>query len=287
MKREDLMRKGIMCIASVLLAVVAIAVSAPAADLEVYQNLSPGQPPVDVAVSRNGKWVYVLSESGTIFVYTPAGELKDQVVLESKADRIEAGLRDDLVYVSSRSDGSVKMVRIDLVQEIPIAGAPFKGPADAPVTIVVFTDFQCPYCARATEVLDQMVAAYPKRVKLVFKNFPLRSHAYARQAAAAALAADRHGKFWPFHDRLFAAYNRITPEKIKEIAESLGFSEPEFSREAADPAIAARIQQDLLDGRNAGVRGTPTIFINGRLLQDRSPEGFKSAIARELKRIAS
>ncbi len=281
------MRKRMIWIASVCLAAAIFAASATASDWEVYQNLSPGQSPVDVAVSRNGKWVYVLSDSGTLFVYSPTGQLKDQLALGAGVDRIEAGLRDDLLYVSSRSQGTVEMIRIELVHDIPISGAPFKGPADAPVTIVVFTDFQCPYCAKASGVLEQVVQTHPKTVKLVFKNFPLRSHAYALQAAAAALAAGRHGKFWAFHDRLFAEYNQITPEKIKEIAESLGFSEPDFSREAADPQIAARIQQDVADGRNAGVMGTPTIFVNGRLLQDRSPEGFEAAIARELKRSGS
>ncbi|MGD8369043.1 MAG: thioredoxin domain-containing protein [Desulfobacterales bacterium] len=281
------MRKAMVLMASVFLVTAALAGTVAAADLEVFQNLSPGQPPLDVAVSRNGKWVYVLSDSGTIFVYAPTGELKDQVAVGAGADRIAAGLRDDLLYVSNHSDGTVKMVRIDLVHDIPIAGAPFKGPADAPVTIVVFTDFQCPYCAKASEQLDQVAESHPKTVKLVYKNFPLRNHAYAFQAAAAALAADRHGKFWAFHDRLFAEYNRINPDKIREIAKSLGFSEPEFSREAADPKIAERIQQDVIDGRNAGVMGTPTIFVNGRLLQDRSPDGFEAAIARELKRAGS
>ena len=267
-----------------MVAVFVLAASALAADWTLFQNLSPGEPPVDVTVSRSGQWVYVLTDSGTIFVYSPGGELKDRVNVGPGVDRIEAGLRDDLVYVSSRDEGTVKMLRIELIHDIPISGAPFKGPADAPVTIVVFTDFECPYCAKAAQLLDEVVAAHPKSVKLVFKNYPLRSHASARQAAAAALAADRHGKFWAFHDRLFAEYDRLSPKKILQIAVSLGFQEEEFVQEMAAPEINARIQKDLNDGRDVGVRGTPSIFINGRLLQERSMEGIEAVISRELSR---
>jgi len=280
------MRKKMVLIATVA-AFFSTALFTAAADLQLFQNLSPGQPPVDVAVSKNGKWIYVLSTEGKVFIYTPAGQLKDEVDVGAGVDRIEAGLRDDLLYLSSRSDGTVKMVRIELVHDIPISGSPAKGPEDAPVTLVVFTDFQCPYCARAANLLEQVLAANPQSVKLVFKNFPLRGHAYARQAAAAALAAAPHGKFWAFHDRLFAEYNRITPEKIREIALSLGLPEKEFTRQAAAPKIEAKIRQDIEEGREAGVTGTPTIFINGRLLQERSLSGFNEAVARELARSGS
>jgi predicted DsbA family dithiol-disulfide isomerase len=284
-KSEDSMRIKVFFLT--LVAVFSLAASASAADWTLFQNLAPGEPPVDVAVSRDGQWIYVLSDSGTVFIYSPGGELKDRVNVGPGVDRIEAGLRDDLVYVSNRKDGTVKMLRIEMVHDIPISGAPFKGPAGAPVTIVVFTDFECPYCAKAAQLLEEVVAAHPKSVKLVFKAFPLRSHANAQQAAAAALAADRHGKFWEFHDRLFADFNRLSPQKIREIAVSLGFQEEEFVKEMAAPEILARIQQDLNDGREAGVRGTPSIFVNGRLLRERSISGMEAAIARELSRDGS
>ncbi len=271
-------------LAALAAAILFFAASAPAAELKLFESFSPDQPPVDVAVSRTGKWVYVLSESGTISVYTPAGEFIDKVSVGAGVDRIAAGLRDDLLYVSSKKDGTVRMVEVELVHDIPIADAPYRGPADAPVTIVVFTDFQCPYCAKAAERLDEVLSAHPKTVKLVYKCFPLRIHRYARQAAAAALAAARHGKFWEFHDRLFAEYKEITPKKIMEIAASLGFPKKKFAQEMEDPKIAAHILKDRQDGRRAGVMGTPTIFINGRLLRQGTMEAINEAIARELAR---
>ena len=134
-------------------------------------------------------------------------------------------------------------------------------------------------------VLGQVLEKYPKDVKVVFKNFPLRSHRYAVEAAAAALAAGSQGKFWEFHDRLFENYNRLNDQKIREIALLLNLDEAEFNTKMRDPEIQQRIRQDILDGRQAGVNSTPTVFINGRLLRNRSFAGFQAAIDKELQRI--
>ncbi len=130
-----------------------------------------------------------------------------------------------------------------------------------------------------------MLAKYPKEVKLVFKNFPLRNHKFARKAAMAVLAAEDKGKFWQFHDLLFKNVSKINDKKIKEIALELGFDEKEFEQAMKAPAILTQINQDLRDGKKAGVRGTPTIFINGRRLNKRSLQGFSAVIDKELKKI--
>ena len=128
-----------------------------------------------------------------------------------------------------------------------------------------------------------MLEQYPKDVKLVFKSFPLeRIHKSAKQAAIAAQAANQQGKFWEFHAELFNNYNKLSDEKIDEIAQSLGLDMAQFKQDLANPALAAMVQRDLKDGVDAGVRGTPTIFVNGRLLQQRSLPGFKQVIDEEL-----
>jgi protein-disulfide isomerase len=123
---------------------------------------------------------------------------------------------------------------------------------------------------------------YPKVVKLAIKNFPLPNHKFARQAAVAALAADRQGKFWEFHDELYKNYSRLSEEKIQEIAQQLGLDTAKLDRDMKAPEINAIVENDLREGKNAGVRGIPTIFINGRLLRDRSFPGFQAAIEKEL-----
>lgn len=123
------------------------------------------------------------------------------------------------------------------------------------------------------------------KVKLVFKNFPLRRHKYATKAAMAALAADKYGKFWTFHDRLFLEHDKLSDQKIREIARNLGFNSDEFKKMMTDPKILAKIQRDVLEGRQAGVTGTPTVFVNGRRLRDYSLNGLQMLIDKELEKM--
>jgi protein-disulfide isomerase len=134
-------------------------------------------------------------------------------------------------------------------------------------------------------VLEQVLENNRQHVKLVFKNFPLNNHKFAMKAASAAIAAESRGKFWEFHDLLFKDYNRINDESIRTIALGLGFDVKEFENRMLAPAIRARIRQDMRDGSQAGVRGTPTIFINGKLLGNRTLQGFQMAVDKELKKL--
>lgn len=127
-----------------------------------------------------------------------------------------------------------------------------------------------------------MLEQYPNEAKLVFKNFPLRNHKFATKAATAALAAESQGKFWEFHDLLFKDYNKLNDKKVAEIAGKLELNQKEFDEKMKDPQIGIKIQQDMKEGVEAGVRGTPTIFINGRLLKNRSLSGFRAIIDKEL-----
>jgi protein-disulfide isomerase len=133
-------------------------------------------------------------------------------------------------------------------------------------------------------LLEQVLENNPENVKIVFKNFPLRRHKYATKAAMAALAADGQGKFWQFHDRLFKNYKQLSDQKIKDIARDLGFDIEKFEKQMKDPGILAQIRQDMLNGNQAGVRGTPTVFIGGRLLRNWSPKEFQMLIDKELGR---
>jgi protein-disulfide isomerase len=119
-------------------------------------------------------------------------------------------------------------------------------------------------------------------VKLAIKNFPLPNHKFARQAAVAALAANRQGKFWQFHDELYKNYASLNEEKIQEIAQQVGLDTAKLNQDMQAPEIGAIVESDLREGREFGVRGIPTVFVNGRLLRDRSFAGFQAAIEKEL-----
>ena len=118
-------------------------------------------------------------------------------------------------------------------------------------------------------------------VKIVFKNFPLRNHKFARPAAIAALAANKQDKFWELHDQLYKNYNRLNDQKIRELAQQVGLNMEEFDQDMKDPELMAIVGRDFQEGARAGVRGIPTIFVNGRLLRNRSFQGFQAAIEKE------
>ena len=132
--------------------------------------------------------------------------------------------------------------------------------------------------------LEQLLEKYPADLRVVFKNFPIRSHKFAVKAAMAALAAGRQDKFWEFHDELFKNYNRINDQKIQEISEQLGLDQIKFVEHQKNPAVTALIRQDYEEGIRLGVRGTPTVFINGKKMKNRSMKNMEAVIEEELKK---
>jgi protein-disulfide isomerase len=129
-----------------------------------------------------------------------------------------------------------------------------------------------------------LLEKYPREVKLVHKNYPLRNHKFALKAAKAALAADRQGKFWAFHEKLMHNYESLNDAEVLEIATGLGLDLEQFEKDIRDPAIQRLILRDMNEGRQAGVRGIPAVFINGKFLKSRTPQGFQEMIRSELEK---
>jgi protein-disulfide isomerase len=132
-----------------------------------------------------------------------------------------------------------------------------------------------------------LLGKYPQDVKLVHKNYPLRNHSFAVNAAKAALAADRQGKFWEFHDELMKNQKDLNDAKVMEIATALGLDLEPFKKDIQDPAIQRLILRDMNEGRQAKVRGIPAVYINGKFLKSRSPQGFDEMIQSELDKHTS
>ena len=170
--------------------------------------------------------------------------------------------------------------------DVGVGGAPFLGPAAAPVTIVEFSDFQCPFCKQVVPTLTQVLSRYGEKVKLVFRDFPIDSlHPQARKAAEAARCAQDQGKFWDYHDALFANASKLGPEQLKTYAQQVGLDLPSFERCLASGTHAAAVQKSVDEGMRLGVTGTPAFFINGELVSGAQPvESFARVIERELAR---
>jgi protein-disulfide isomerase len=167
---------------------------------------------------------------------------------------------------------------------IPTTGSPVTGAPDARITLVEFSDFQCPYCAKAVTQLDAVLKAYPKQLKLIFKQFPLDSHPQASISAAAALAAHQQGKFWEMHYALFANRERLSRKTILDLATGLGLDMKRFTADLDSPQTKKAVARDMDDGDRIGVDSTPTVFIDGqRYNGSLAFDAVKPVIEAELK----
>jgi len=170
--------------------------------------------------------------------------------------------------------------------QLSLAGEPFKGSEKAPVTIVKFEDFQCPFCNQVQPTFNELVSRYDGKVRLVHKDFPLESlHPQARQAAEAARCAYEQGKFWEYHDKLYANSPKASADDLKNYAKEVGLNVDSFDRCLVSGKYKAVVQQDLKEGTQLGLSGTPTFFINGREISGNQPlTAFEAMIDEELAR---
>jgi protein-disulfide isomerase len=158
-------------------------------------------------------------------------------------------------------------------------GHPSRGPANAPVTIVEFSDFQCPFCGRETPVLKQLEDAYPGKIRRIFRQFPIASiHSKAQKAAEASLCANEQGKFWEMHDTLFEQPLALELTDIYKKADGLRLNKDSFKNCLESSRYAAAVEHDLQEGIQAGVTGTPAVFINGRMVNGARPYADLSSI---------
>ena len=162
--------------------------------------------------------------------------------------------------------------------------APVKGSRSAKVTVVIFSDFQCPFCSRAVPTLKQVEDTYKDKVRLVFKQMPLPFHDKAPLAAEAALAANEQGKFWEYHDKLFANQQALDRPALEKYAEEVGLNVAKFKAGLDSGKWKQQVADDSKLGASVGATGTPTFFINGKILVGAQPfDKFKEMIDQELK----
>ncbi|HLK92219.1 MAG TPA: thioredoxin domain-containing protein [Polyangia bacterium] len=168
--------------------------------------------------------------------------------------------------------------------DVKVGDAPVKGPASAPVTLVAWSDFQCPFCSRAVPTVRQLESDYKGKIRIAFKQFPLPFHDKAHLAAEAALAANEQGKFWQMHDKLFANQQALDRASLEKYAQELGLDMTKFKAALDSGKFKDKVDAEDKEGAAFGVTGTPTFFINGTRLVGAQPlEAFKAAIDKELK----
>jgi protein-disulfide isomerase len=170
--------------------------------------------------------------------------------------------------------------------KIEIGSSPVKGKKDAPITVVEFSDFQCPFCKRGMTVMDDLLKEYPNDVKIVFKNLPLPFHPEAKPAAAAALAAGAQGKYWEYHDLLFNNQDSLSTETYIKLAGDLKLDVEKFKTDMKSEKFEKQIADDMAIATQLGVRGTPGFFVNGVQVRGARPlPYFKNLVDRWKKEL--
>jgi protein-disulfide isomerase len=167
---------------------------------------------------------------------------------------------------------------------VSAGNSPAKGPANAPIELIEFADFQCPFCLQASPTVTRVLETYGDRIRFVYRNYPLANHPQARPAAEAAQCANEQGQFWPYHDRLFGEPGKLSDADLKQAAATLGLDAAKFNTCVDQHKYRAVVDTDAQAGTDAGVTGTPAFFINGRLLSGAQPfDAFKQVIDEELE----
>ena len=234
-------------------------------------NAAPAaKPAVDKAFQANMD-AYLSSEDNVKTI----GDALERYFTKKRQEQQEAAMKAEQQKMEDQFKNPAK---------IEIGKSPVKGNASAKITIIEFSDFQCPFCQRGAAVIEQVMEAYPKDVKLAFKNYPLPFHDKAKGAAMAAYAAQQQGKFWEMHDLLFKNQGDLSEESYLKYAGELKLNMDKFKADMKDPAAAKMIDDDMELGSKNGVNGTPAFFINGVLVSGAQPlPAFKAVIDRLLK----
>jgi protein-disulfide isomerase len=208
-------------------------------------------------------------------------QLRKALQREAKAQRARE-LFDEL---KRRGGYKVVLTPPDRPRKMIDATGPSRGPTSAKVTVVEFADFQCPYCAKASETVKKVAAEYADAVRVVFRHFPLPNHPNAPKAAEASACANEQGKFWEYHDHLFANMRELDETSLKAHAVTLGLEVKPFVDCLESGRMKELVERDRKTGENLGVNGTPAFFINGLPLSGAQPEeAFRRVIERELGR---
>lgn len=209
----------------------------------------------------------------------PLAEVKPDLTVMLQEHEVQLATHE---YAKGLEKGAT--IKIGLVEPAPptysvdVAGRPSVGPATAPVTIVIFSDFQCPKCAATHAALANLVKTYAGKVRVVARNFPLEQHEFAYTAAVASEAAFEQGKYWEYADLLFANQSNLSAARLKELATQAGLDRAKFDAALDSPRFADLVDRDLTDGTRVGVGSTPAVFVNGRPVAGDTADQLRAAV---------
>jgi protein-disulfide isomerase len=212
-------------------------------------------------------------------------QYKDKIIAYMRAMK-KNDERDNLIAKLSKDNKvDIYFSKPSLKVDVDLGSGPVYGDRNGKVKVVVFSDFQCPFCSRGANVVTEIKKKYGKKVAVSFRHYPLPMHPQAKPASEAAMCVFEQNadKFWPYHDKLFAAQDKLDNENLKKLAKDVGVNVDQFTKCVDSHKFADAVQKDLDYGTKLGVRSTPTFFVNGKLIQGAQPfEVFKEAIDEDM-----
>jgi len=212
-------------------------------------------------------------------------QIKERIISYLQSMKKQDLIQSHLAKLTKNTPVEVYFSKPKMMVNVEAGNAPFFGKANAPVTIVEFSDFQCPFCARGAETVNELKKKYGGKIKVAFRHFPLPMHKEARPAAEASLCVNEQGtdKFWKFHDIVFKNADKLDPANLEKFAKDAGADTAKFKECVQAKKYADAVQKDMEYGEKIGVKSTPTFFINGQLLSGAVPiETFSEIIDEEL-----
>lgn len=254
-------------------------------------STSRGSGEIPFLVSGDGRYVIIGEVTDTTkFEESPLEGIKQgQVVVNGRPQSLLMSDDGKYVIAGDLMDSTVNPLQA-IVDRISLDNVPMKGNRDAEVTVVEYSDFQCPFCRRASEMIPKLLKEYGDKINLVYKQFPLPSHNWAMPASVASVCAYRQGndEFWEFHDLVFENQKEInlenSSEKFSTYAKEIGLDTEKFKACLDSNEVKAKVRQETDEARSVGVNSTPSFFVNGMLVRGADYSGLKSAIESALAR---
>ncbi len=285
------MKKNVLLLCGLVAVLLIVSPVQAKTEWEFDREIELDVKPIDTAVSADGSAVYILTKKNffspeySIIVFSLLeNTILDTIPLDKKFTGIGVAPRSNALLLTSSSDKNITIIKLSETTELPVDSSPVIGPMDARVTLTVFLDFQCPYCSREFPVIEQLLKQYPQDLRLVIKHFPLNSHKFAATAAIGALAAEKQGKYLDLSRELLKNFRTLDEAALVKLAGEVGLDLEKFQQDRADSSHQQQIQRDRQLARKAGVRGVPSLYINGSPVQDRSLQGMAAMVDAELKK---
>lgn len=267
----------ILILAMMLMPMTASAV----VDVETLARIDTGAKVLDMATDPQNHLVFLLTPKAVLLYSVEDSAVVDQIPLTTAFDRI-AFLDAEHLALSHSASSEMNIVRFGRVYPINLEGRISRGPGNAPVTLVVFDDYECAYCARLDVFMEDIFQQFPNQIRLFIKHYPLSKHEFAHEGAMAALAAGQQKKFWEFHAQLLQQYDELDDAVILKTAKKLKLDLKQFNTDRTSEALKKIIREDVENGNAIGVKGTPWVFLNGKHV--RNIGNLSDLITRELEK---